>query len=440
MQHHIDQPPWLAAAWAELGQHEAPGSATNPRIRAIFADAGHPEVTSDEVAWCSAFVCACLERAQTVSTRSLMARSHLAWGEPLDAPRTGAIAILSRGDDPALGHTGFVAGWTDSAIILLGGNQQDGVTVAPFPVNRLIGLRWPATSAEQPAPVQTPAPASATFETALAHILEMEGGYGDDPADPGGPTNVGITLADYARHKGLTVTDANRAMLIDGLRRIPPGEVRAIYLTAYWQPSHGGELPAALALFHFDTAVNMGTGTAARMLQTALDVTIDGEIGPETRSAAAAADPATLLTAYAELRRRRYRSLAAFPRFGRGWLSRVDTTLRRALALAKSDPPSTSKGTTPMTTQPTDPSQPLPKWWGHSMTIWGALVTGLAAVLPAVGPALGVDISASTVRTAADQVGAVVQAATGLAGTLMVIFGRLRATQPLSQRFVTFKF
>ena len=71
------------------------------------------------------------------------------------------------------------------------------------------------------------------------------------------------------------------------------------------------------------------------------------------------------------------------------------------------------------------------------MTIWGAVVTGLAAILPALGPAIGINVTPQTIHTAADQAAAVIQAATGLAGTLMAIYGRVRATQPLEQRLVT---
>ena len=80
-----------------------------------------------------------------------------------------------------------------------------------------------------------------------------------------------------------------------------------------------------------------------------------------------------------------------------------------------------------------------PKWWGQSITIWGGIVTGLAAVLPAIGPAFGLNVSPATVHTAADQMLAIAQAIGGLAGTFTVIFGRVRATQPLMQRAVIVK-
>lgn len=426
------QPTWLSPAWVELGQHELPGTPANPRIRDLYADARHPEVTSDEVAWCAAYVSACLERANTPSTRSLLARDYLTWGTALDAPCLGAIAVLSRDPDPNAGHVAFLIGQTGNQLILLGGNQSNAVTVQAFPKSRLLSLRWPApnTAAAPPPSAQTaPDP---RFDAALAHVLEMEGGYTNDPADPGGPTNFGITLADYASFSKTTLTPANRDALIYALQHIALADVHAIYLNDYWIPSGCPQLPPAIAFFHFDTAVNMGSGTAIRMLQTALDCEIDGEPGPQTRAAANRANPSQTLAAYADLRRRRYRSLAGFPRFGRGWLSRVDTTLTRALAFI-------TTGTPAMTTETATSTTTEPKWWGQSLTIWGAVVTGLAAVLPAVGPAFGFNVSPATIHTAADQIMGIAQALTGLAGTLAAIYGRTRAIQPLIQRTVTLK-
>src|SRR5581483_849958 len=213
-----------------------------------------------EVAWCAAFVGACLERAGVAGTRSLMARSYLAWGEPLPEPRTGAVAVLSRGSDASLGHVGFLVGLTPSQAILLGGNQGDAVSVAAFPRSRLVGLRWPATAV---IPDGAPAPSrdlvlDATFERALAHVLEMEGGYSEDPYDPGGPTNRGITLSEFARDKGVDLTSDNFADLKAELRAIPAATVRRIYHDSYWLTACCPELPPPLALFHFDTAVNQG--------------------------------------------------------------------------------------------------------------------------------------------------------------------------------------
>ncbi len=88
----MDQPQWLAAAWAELGQREVSGAADNPRIAAMFRDAGQAARHRDEVPWCAAFVGACLERAGLQGTCSLLARSYFRWGAGIDDGRVGALA------------------------------------------------------------------------------------------------------------------------------------------------------------------------------------------------------------------------------------------------------------------------------------------------------------------------------------------------------------
>jgi hypothetical protein len=92
----------------------------------------------------------------------------------------------------------------------------------------------------------------------------------------------------------------------------------------------------------------------------------------------------------------------------------------------------------------TDPSQ-IPatslsvpaKWWGTSMTIWGAVVTALTTVLPVVGPLLGLNIPPELIHQIGDQVVLVVQAIGGLAGTTLTLYGRVRATSTLERRRVT---
>src|SRR5262245_45681193 len=154
----------------------------------------------------------------------------------------------------------------------------------------------------------------------------MEGGYTEDPYDPGGPTNKGITLKVYAAWKRVAA-DANlKAQLQD----IPDADVRAIYAERYWRPAGCDELSPALAFFHFDAAVNQGVTGAIRLLQRAVCTDADGEIGPNTRSAIAQMPLEAVLDAYACERCSRYRSLPHFWRFGRGWLNRVDTALARA--------------------------------------------------------------------------------------------------------------
>jgi lysozyme family protein len=275
----------------------------------------------------------------------------------------------------------------------------------------------------------------------------MEGGYDEDPYDPGGPTNRGITLSEFVRDKGLELTSENFAALKAELKAITPDTVRRIYHHNYWNAACCPELPPPLALFHFDVAVNQGVVGAARMLQQAVAAEIDGEIGPLTLAAVAGHPVEETLAAYADVRRRRYRALPTFWRFGKGWLSRVDATLALANDISRQMPPlvppqpEQPKGSRPMPTD-TDPAIPSPstpdaKWWGHSVTIWGVVVTALSTVLPALGPVLGINITADLIRQLGDNVVLFGQAAGGLIGTIMAIYGRVRTSTPIERRQFT---
>jgi len=167
----------------------------------------------------------------------------------------------------------------------------------------------------------------ANFETSLRHVLRFEGGYVDHPADPGGATNLGITRATLARHRGGSVSKAE-------VRALDHDTARSIYRKLYWDALRCDEMPAGLDLALFDCGVNQGTGRAARLLQTALKVGVDGIIGPVTMRAVNAADPSRLLSEFMALRMRAYGRLSRlFRTFGLGWSRRLMATYRAAMAL-----------------------------------------------------------------------------------------------------------
>lgn len=165
------------------------------------------------------------------------------------------------------------------------------------------------------------------FETALRHILEFEGGYVDHPDDPGGATNLGITRATLARFKGRPVSKAE-------VRALEVETAREIYRRFYWDVLRCDEMPAGIDLALFDSGVNQGTGRAARLLQTALKVTVDGIIGPVTLGAARGAAPEALLEEFMALRMRAYGRLSRlFRTFGLGWSRRLMAAYGAAQAL-----------------------------------------------------------------------------------------------------------
>ncbi len=85
------------------------------------------------------------------------------------------------------------------------------------------------------------------------------------------------------------------------------------------------------------------------------------------------------------------------------------------------------------------PSSAAPdaKWWGHSMTIWGAIITAMSTVLPTLGPVFGLDITAELMRQLGDNVVLFGQAAGGLLGTILAIYGRVRTSTPIERRQFT---
>src|SRR5689334_4156851 len=108
------------------------------------------------------------------------------------------------------------------------------------------------------------------FTTSLQFVLKWEGGYVNDPADPGGATNLGITQKTYDTAR------AQKGMPSQPVRGITEPEAQDIYRAHYWAPLKCDSLPPALDLVMFDTGVNMGLKEAVKLLQLCLNVTADG--------------------------------------------------------------------------------------------------------------------------------------------------------------------
>lgn len=102
--------------------------------------------------------------------------------------------------------------------------------------------------------------ASQRFLQDLAVILGLEGGYGNNPHDRGGPTMNGISTPTHlAYHK-------EEGTKPEPLQNIDPHEVATIYHENYWEPVGADTLPEPLALGAFDAAVQHGPQRAARMV------------------------------------------------------------------------------------------------------------------------------------------------------------------------------
>ncbi|MEM1284496.1 MAG: TIGR02594 family protein [Pseudomonadota bacterium] len=139
-------PAWLREAERHLGTREWSGRRHNPVVVRFFAKAGFGGIRDDETPWCAAFINAIMATCRLPTTGKLTARSFLAWGEPLQQPKRGAVAIFRRGRSNWQGHVGLVVGDDATHLTILGGNQSNAVTLARYPRSKLLGLRWPSRS------------------------------------------------------------------------------------------------------------------------------------------------------------------------------------------------------------------------------------------------------------------------------------------------------
>lgn len=164
------------------------------------------------------------------------------------------------------------------------------------------------------------------FDACLAQTLKYEGGYVDHPADPGGATNMGITLATLRAWRGKPVSKAD----VRFLTKMEAGE---IYRNKYWNAVRGDDLPRGIDLAVFDWAVNSGPVAAIKALQKAVGTTPDGYIGAVTIREVCKKDSAALIKTLCDKRGSFFQSLKTFRVFGRGWMRRVAEVRNAALKM-----------------------------------------------------------------------------------------------------------
>ena len=172
----------------------------------------------------------------------------------------------------------------------------------------------------------------ADFNAFFPTLLKHEGGFVNDPVDPGGATNKGITLGTFRLYaKSLLQLEPT----LDNLRALSDAQAAVIYKTCYWNAVHGDAIALQpLAEILFDFQVNAGSN-ATKLLQRvlndqkpALQLPADGKFGAATLEALLAADQRDLYARYKQGRRDYYRRLVdakpALGKFLKGWLARVD--------------------------------------------------------------------------------------------------------------------
>lgn len=151
------------------------------------------------------------------------------------------------------------------------------------------------------------------FERAFDRLLGHEGGYVNDPNDPGGETNWGISKRTYPD--------------LD-IRALTREQAQEIYRRDFWDRINGDRLHDGVAWQLFDFAVNSGIETAVRYLQRALGVADDGHWGKVSQEAAdSTSETDTILRLNAE-RLDFLTRLSNWKHHGRGWARRIAGNLR----------------------------------------------------------------------------------------------------------------
>lgn len=147
------------------------------------------------------------------------------------------------------------------------------------------------------------------FQRALDVIISpsIEGGYVNDPKDPGGETNFGISKRQYPQ---LDIANLTRE------------QVSSIYYNDYWCAAHCNDLSDNIRLFVFDCAINQGVSTAIKLLQELVCVEPDGVFGPATFAKTTALSKYKTMS-YLTLRARKYQSSTHYNTYGNGWLNRL---------------------------------------------------------------------------------------------------------------------
>ncbi|MEP9376962.1 glycosyl hydrolase 108 family protein [Aquabacter sp. CN5-332] len=190
------------------------------------------------------------------------------------------------------------------------------------------------------------------FEKCQPVIEKWEGTFDNDPDDPGGATNFGITIGDLARWR-------KRNVSVQEVADLPRPEARQIFMEFYWKPARCGELPLAIAQMVYDTSILAGLGRGGRTLQQALNkqgvgLAVDGIIGPATVNAARRGNLEEAVGDFAEIAEAYLRGRPGFGKYGRGWMNRLNEVKSVAMGFARSRTPG------PVSPPPMTPSTMFP--------------------------------------------------------------------------------
>jgi lysozyme family protein len=245
---------------------------------------------------------------------------------------------------------------------------------------------------------------------ALTRVLVYEGGKVDDPRDPGGRTNQGVTQRVYNAYR------QRQGQPIRDVYLITPGEVAAIYDGQYWDKIKGDDLPGGVDFVVFDGAVNSGPVQAVKWLQRALGIKADGIVGSVTvQTCREHPDHDRLIADICARRMAFLKALRTWATFGKGWTTRVANVKATGQALASGSvgpqPVFSAAGAARASID--DAKSVGGKTAAASLTGGGAVAAGLSQITEAVSPLADAIPSVRQVIAAVTAVGAVAAVGAG---------------------------
>jgi lysozyme family protein len=173
----------------------------------------------------------------------------------------------------------------------------------------------------------------ADFKDCIDVILEHEGGFVDDPDDPGGPTNYGLS-SKWLRRNGIDL-DGDGILTVREIKLMSIEKAKEVYWTHIWDKLGLGRIvDTKVATKVFDMVVNMGEKWGFTLLQRAVNdrewvppLIVDGKLGPATLSAVNCIPPERLLPEIKREHALYYKTLVRlkpqFEKFLAGWLQRA---------------------------------------------------------------------------------------------------------------------
>lgn len=151
----------------------------------------------------------------------------------------------------------------------------------------------------------------------IDRVLGHEGRYVNDPNDPGGETNWGISKRAYPN--------------VD-IKLLSRNDAISIYFRDYWVKIRGDRLPDGVAYQLLDSAVNSGITQSFRFLQRAIGVADDGIFGPHSQKVLLTVKESDFIMLFLAERIEFMTKLKNWPHHGKGWMRRIAQNLRYGAA------------------------------------------------------------------------------------------------------------